>query len=558
MPNIPLIDIPNAPQGGNGPVLQPQLQGLPQLRGVDVSGAQADTSGLQRAQSLLSAASSQHQQGARTLARAVEGGRQGPIDASAEMNQWEAVGDVGEALQRSTDEIGKFAHYVAKARDTVALSEGSTMMGETFAEHRERIKREGLPEHQWLPIWQQEVLPELAKRIDGIQASPRGRAQLSMTYSQFAAGTSTQFGAAATQQAMRIAGGKVLTAVKRLFDNGEYEPASELLDLATENGILSKEIADHNRTSLIRQKNTELATALVTKNPRAALDDLTRAGSTGASEFFPDAPPSERARYLAMSRRQIRTLEMDAADVADTRIVAGDFARDEDVDKFAVDNDLSPEVTASLKKSLLVTAPHTALDYARQGSAFSALRTQVARYEPGADPEQKQYAAIQDRLRTSLSGEARALLLGELSTRRKQGATPTDRLRGTAYETVDRLAGQGLFGDSGLDARGQVIAGQEDAALRHAEALSHAKDRVDVLVKLYAEKEPAKFRKEVNDLLEPQVRKHAATRFRRMGTGGGSQGPGNAGGAFNNGRPQGLPPVRSGMPGQTVGNTQGS
>jgi len=517
MPNIPLSDIPNAPSTG-APTLAPTLPHVPGLPALDVSGARADTGGLERTRSLLGEASAQHRQGNAVLARAIEGGKQGRISAAPFVEAAGAWDTVGRAFQTSDAVLSKFADNMARARDTVAMAEASTVMNDAFTQHSAAIESGGMPEpSQWVPTWQKDVMPKAAEKLATIQASPMAKAQIQASWMRFSSETTQQFALSATRKATQIAGGKVLNAAEEAFQNGHYEEAQGLIENAVKTGVIRSDVGEEKINSLMREKRNEDYTALVTQNPKAAIDDLEAAGPEGDSHLFADTKPSERVRWLDAAKQQLHVNQSDAMTSALDSIVSGEFTTPEDVQKYGEQNDLDPQDIASLQKNLTLAVQSTPAGQARYEAGISEIQKQVYTYNPTTDKDLTQFRAIIRNIATSATGEDRELYLNELKKIRSEGIKVDPDLQKTLIDEADSLQKQGLINFEGfkLDKNGtpQPVKGKETEALASNVAQMDLRDKIRTMLKQNPGISSEEARQKFVEMVGPQAAKQGASLF---------------------------------------------
>lgn len=459
MANIPISQIPNAPQAG-APVLAPTLPGVQPLQPINL-GPGLDGSGIAKTRGILAGASDSISQSNDSVARATAGTKRNLIDPGPFVAEAGAGQFVGEALQHAGNVAENFAAQMMQAKDAMDMSRVDSILRNARDQHQIDITQNGISPDQWVPSWN-EKQGEVQEQIKALNISPRIKGQVDADSASFWGQQTNRFALAATTQSISDAKNEATVNINKAFDDGDWDVAATSIKKMQDAKIFSKAEAQQQWNNLESKHRDTLVNSAITADPKSVLDATTEALKTkstvkGLDWLDASKDPAQVAKVQSISRSQFHQYQEDASHSLDNDILTGKVTTPEQVRTIGADAKFDERDIQSFEKSLAVTVANTPAGQAKYQSTLDSLHTEVAAYDPAKDAD----GAIRRRLRahireTAVEGD-REDFMDQIDAAVKNGMTPNAQLKSAFFTQIDDLGKQGLLGATGTDEKGKII-----------------------------------------------------------------------------------------------------
>ncbi len=508
---IRIEDIPEAPQIGNPTLNTPGVR-RPQIRAMDVSGAELDPSGLARTRSLLSEGGNDIARSTENLARATEGTKAPLLDPNTGQAEAQAFGNIGHAIGVAGNVVAQFAQKMADANDANTLAQASIAMDSAFAAHKDDIANNKFPETEWLNKWQNDRVPALEKTLDALNPSNRVKDKLQQNFAMFNAKAAVDIGAAATDRHLQIIGGNLLNAAELDFSHNHPEDAKSHLLEAVRIGALRPDQAQEKLQQMIAKSEDEQATFLTQSNPYAVIDDYNQYQQSGKSEIWPDARPSQINRRVSEAYQQKHILEVTASDSLDDSIASGEMTKPEQIQQFGNDNRLPQNLIDAKIRGLLFKESQTPEAQARYSAIKVAMLADIRqKYNPAADTTNKTYFDYEDKIYSTLPEGQRSDLLDELRSIKRDGIKPGSEVESQMVKMVTELHEQGYLNSAGYDPQKPTKIIDPTAAQYSAVAQAQLLNQIHEMIQKNPNIDPMEARNKIEDIIKPKITGSAAS-----------------------------------------------
>jgi hypothetical protein len=418
MANIPLANIPNAPQAlGQSPMASPSavraqnLQTMPVLGREVFDGVGAGMAGLSR-------------------------------------GIWEG----GQFLN-------EFASKMSAANDDFQYAAADRAFSEAVANHE--VEASTLPPDRHLEIWQNKYLPKVQDQIRAMKVSPAGRARLDAfmerqtgnSYAAIVVGANKQFLQAGLRESDNF--------IQRAVNEGRDEDALGQLARDVVNGIRSKEEAEAIEVKMVEERKVATMTSAIQQNPAQWRDELRQYQKTGKNPHglrpeqvlqFRRMAESVHGQLLEdLTNEMLDRLETDSAAITNDQIE--EFYKRPDVD--------APRpLINKLKDTREFQYAQTPEGQAERSTRYSDLWQKIFNYDAEADistanPEAHKRAyqqLVSDIVSTAPEGERKPFLdtLNGMVSQANQGRkSRADEIARGLVDLTGKLASWGQLGDDG-------------------------------------------------------------------------------------------------------------
>jgi hypothetical protein len=430
MANIPMADIPNAPQLGPDPAM------------IGVPNANTNLSGAAR--NLMAAPL-----------------RQGAYDGGAQGMQ-----AIGEAGQRVAGVLSHLSGVIAEAQNTASLAKAERILSDAFAAHE--IESATKPPGEWLPAWQSKA-EKLRGEVEKLPLTPGGKRQMELYANQFMGSSSIQLAGKANKQIIEDSRLEVRTSVKRNAQAGQYENAVGRVYEGVKDGLFSKAEGD----AIILEVETEQQQNIIFTNmnddPEQFRFDL-RDG-----KYDGEISESEKIKLDYQAQGILRKQQAEAVDSVENRIASGDVKNTEDIDTAAELLSIEPRYVEALKSSFqrnYVTTPEGKAEIAK---FYEQTQRKIDAYAEGGTRDDDAEYEIQLAI-TSLPDGQKEILRGRFQDATKEIGSGPVLVDTRINKAITSLLDDGAFGVVVPSAEVKKLKGEnlKKAALENLTAMKKA------------------------------------------------------------------------------------
>jgi hypothetical protein len=419
MANIPIAQVPNAPQTGNSAVPLP----VGAIRTPDLE-----------------------------LSRVVD-------DASY-LAIGKAYSNLGAAGQQAAAVLGDFGMSMARASDEANLAKADSVKTDLLSKYYAEVER--MPEDQWQSHWQSKYQDRLASEVGGMRMSTRDGSNrrdiwLQSTQTAVNAEIYTKSNMALVKRGKQ----EVTNYINRARNEGRDEDAMAAYRRGATVGLWTPEDAEAGIIGIEEERKVSAWTSYIEQKPAEARRVLREAQSSGKPpknmrpeqllQFSRMAEGVHSQRVQDLTNETLDRLETQSAAITNDDIEAT-FTRD--------DIDAPRELINSIKKYRDLAYTDTPEGKAEKNQKYSDLWQNIFNYDAAsdismADPatHKRAYQALQQEIiATAPEGERKPFLdtLNDLMTKAEQGKkSSADEITRGLVDVTGKLANWGQLGDGG-------------------------------------------------------------------------------------------------------------
>jgi len=429
---IPLAQIPNAPRLAPDPA----MTRVPNAR-TDLSGAARNLMTPQLQQGSFDGAA----RGAGAIGDSI--GRMGAVGAR--------IGAVFSDIQARK----------IRQQDSVNLAIRNRKVSERFAKFETETR--GMSEDEWVPKWN-EVMSKFGPEVEGdLKFSDEGLRRLEVDKQQFMAQTNTRLIGAANRSAVERGNGELLGRAQTEFEAGNEDTAATIYADMVVTGAMTQNQVDRRWEGHILTRDKNQRAAMMIDNPVLYASDLKSMRDGDALDegqvsfmeqhFSGPEGPTRLLQAEGEAARYARGIQVDKSNEILNKIIEGDVTTEDEV------REQGEGLMDSITIDRLVTVLESDPQY--DSEKVSTLRTEIATYLAKDDRDLSGYASLQQRIGTEvpkgLQGPLNSELYTSYSRNRDGKSSPqTTRLKGEAFQFIDKLANSGVYGDTGLGTKGET------------------------------------------------------------------------------------------------------
>lgn len=344
------------------------------------------------------------------------------------------LGNLGESVQKAALVIDDFRERMMAVQDEASAAKADRLYGEAFAQHEKEMATK--PPQEWTSLWQAKE-SALHKQLDDLPMSRQGRRKMENWHQRFFANSTISLGSKANKQIIDDARMEVLTGFNRHLANGQYESAMSLL---SSSNVFSDAEKDKYGLEAELQQREDNNISMMTADPDALIKDI----DAGKHD---DMPEKERQQLRNRARQVKHQQLIEADDQLDQMILTGDIKTDEEIRAFGEEHNMPERRIASHMNSLREINDNTIEGKARIYAAHVEIQTDISKYDPETDVNDKTYLEIKDKIRTFMPQGQRQELLDDLAAIRKEGRkSPAQEIRGNVFSQIRTLEKNGFFG----------------------------------------------------------------------------------------------------------------
>lgn len=348
MANIPLAQIPNAPQTGNmavpvpvGAIRTPNVATMPVLGQNVFSGAERGLAGL----------------------------AQGGADiASAAMQGMRFAADFSDKMQKANDDFN--------------MATADRLWSEARADHSTEVST--MTPDKYSTVWQEKYLPKLQNQLKEMPMSQTGRARLDAWQQGQIGNSYAAITTGANKEFLNRGRTEVVNAAERAVAEGRAEDAYGQIGRGVANGYLSPEEADAYMLKFEQQAKWETVEQKVSMDPHTAAFDLQQA--VDSNKEHPDFPElktqADRVKALRAARGFERENISRYSGQALERVLQGDFQNAEEIEKAYTGLLPTKEI-----EELKATLSQTPEEVAKRVELYRPVLAMIETYDPSTDKD---------------------------------------------------------------------------------------------------------------------------------------------------------------------------
>jgi|688.fasta_scaffold11784_6 hypothetical protein len=418
MANIPLAQIPNAPQAGStavalpvGAIRAPRVEQMP----------------------VVSFA-------------AFDGGGRG-------------MQALGQSMARANAVTTDFAEQMARANDEMNFAAADRLLTENVAAFEVESSR--LPESEHVTLWQEKYLPKVQEQVSGMGLTPVGRARLDAWMVQKGSETSAAVYTSANKRLIERGRMEIQNYVERANNEGRYEDAMGGIARGVSAGLFSQEEGGKLENDLVEKRKVDTLTQAIQQNPALWRKELRQYQAEGKNPH--NLRPEQVLQFRRMAESTHGQLVQDLGNEMLTRLETQSPAiTNEQIEEFFTRPDVQAprEVIQSFKKYRSLAYAQTPEGQAEKADKYGKLWGQIFGYNAegdlnSKDPEKtmtEYYSLLAQVNATAPEGERKPFMdkLNEMVSNAREGKrSRRDEIAKGLVDKVEKFAEWGQLGDDG-------------------------------------------------------------------------------------------------------------
>jgi hypothetical protein len=419
MANIPIAQVPNAPQTGNSAV--PLPVGAIRTPNIEYAGVVDDASYM-------------------AIGRAYE--------------------NLGAAGQQASRVLGDFGLSMARASDEANLAKADSVKTDLLSKYYAEVER--MPEDQWQSHWQSKYQDRLASEVGGMRMSTRDGSNrrdiwLQSTQTAVNAEIYTKSNMALVERGKQ----EVTNYINRARNEGRDEDAMAGYRRGATAGFWTPEDAEAGIIQIEEERKVSTLTSVIQQNPAQWRGELAKYQKEGKNphNLRPEQVIQFRRMAEGVHSQLVQDLTNETLDRLETQSAA--ITNDDIEATFTRDDiDAPRELINSIKKYRDLAYTDTPEGKAEKNQKYADLWQNIFNYDAAsdismADPatHKRAYQALQQEIiATAPEGERKPFLdtLNDLMTKAEQGKkSSADEITRGLVDITGKLANWGQLGDGG-------------------------------------------------------------------------------------------------------------
>ena len=422
MANIPIAQVPNAPQTGNSAV--PLPVGAIRTPNIEYAGVVDDASYM-------------------AIGRAYE--------------------NLGSAGQQAASVLGDFGMSMARASDEANLAKADSVKTDLLSKYYAEVER--MPEDQWQSHWQSKYQDRLASEVGGMKMTTRDGANRRDSWLQ-----STQ---SAVSADIYVKSNKALigrarmefdNGIERKIEDGDHEGAFALIARRGLTGLSSPEEDERDKLKIERVVKWETIEQKVSTDAPAAAKELQQA--VDDNKEHPNYPElktqADRVKALRAARGFERENITRYSSEGLERVLQGDFQSAEEIEKTYTG--LLPTREIEELKATLLQTPE---EVAKRVELYRPVLAMIEAYDPSTDKDLSARMDIRRAIRQVETGFQLDLVNTLNDKVRQNKPLPPTSITSIRKDLEDRLKA-GEYGSWKVDSKGNPKSPAERAKYESA------------------------------------------------------------------------------------------
>ena len=418
MANIPLANVPNAPQAlGQSPMASAGAVRMPRIQTMPVLGREV-----------------------------FDGGGAGAVALSR---------GVWEGAQFLTD----FSNKMSAANDDFQFAAADRAFSEAISAHE--VETANMPPDKHLEVWESKYMPKLQDQIGKSRVTPEGRARIDAFFQRQTGNATAAIRVGAHKKFLEAGLQESDNYIDRAVNEGRDEDALGQLARDVVNGVRSKEDADAREIKIVEDRKVSTMTAAIQQNPAQWRGELAKYQKEGKNPH--GLRPEQVLQFRRMAEGTHAQLLDDLNNEMIDRLETGSAAITNDqIEEFykRPEVDAPRELINKLKEYRNFKYADTPEGKADKATSYSDLWQAIFSYDAEtdismADPDthKREYQKLQQRIIESApEGERKPFLdtLNDMVSKASQGQkSRTDEIVRNLIEQTDKLAEWDQFGETG-------------------------------------------------------------------------------------------------------------
>jgi hypothetical protein len=419
MANIPIAQVPNAPQTGNSAV--PLPVGAIRTPNIEYAGVVDDASYM-------------------AIGRAYE--------------------NLGAAGQQASRVLGDFGMSMARASDEANLAKADSVKTDLLSKYYAEVER--MPEDQWQSHWQSKYQDRLASEVGGMKMSTRDGSNrrdiwLQSTQTAVNAEIYTKSNKALVERGKQ----EVTNYINRARNEGRDEDAMAGYRRGATAGFWTPEDAEAGIIQIEEERKVSTLTSVIQQNPAQWREELAKYQTEGKNphNLRPEQVIQFRRMAEGVHSQLVQDLTNETLDRLETQSAA--ITNDDIEATFTRDDiDAPRELINSIKKYRDLAYTDTPEGKAEKNQKYADLWQNIFNYDAESDismsnpdTHKRAYQALQQEIvATAPEGERKPFLdtLNDLMGKAEAGKkSSADEITRGLVQATDELAKTKLFGKDG-------------------------------------------------------------------------------------------------------------
>jgi hypothetical protein len=419
MANIPIAQVPNAPQTGNSAVPLP----VGAIRTPNIEFA-------------------------------------GMVDDASYMAIGRAYENLGAAGQQASRVLGDFGMSMARASDEANLAKADSIKTDLLSKYYAEVER--MPEDQWQSHWQSKYQDRLASEVGGMKMSTRdgsNRRDIWLQSTQTAVNAEIYTRANKTQ--IERTRKELTNYITRARNDNRDEDAMAAYRRGATVGLWTPEDAEAGIIQIEEERKVSTLTSVIQQNPAQWRGELAKYQKEGKNphNLRPEQVIQFRRMAEGVHSQLVQDLTNETLDRLETESAA--ITNDDIEATFTRDDiDAPRELINSIKKYRDLAYTDTPEGKAEKNQKYSDLWQNIFNYDAESDvsmsnpdTHKRAYQTLQQEIiATAPEGERKPFLdtLNDLMTKAEQGKkSSADEITRGLVDVTGKLANWGQLGDGG-------------------------------------------------------------------------------------------------------------
>lgn len=419
MANIPIAQVPNAPQTGNSAV--PLPVGAIRTPDIEYMGVVEDASYM-------------------AIGRAYE--------------------NLGAAGQQAASVLGDFGMSMARASDEANLAKADSVKTDLLSKYYAEVER--MPEDQWQSHWQSKYQDRLASEVGGMKMSTRdgsNRRDIWLQSTQTA--VNAEIYTKSNKSLVERGKQEVTNYINRARNEGRDEDAMAGYRRGATAGFWTPEDAEAGIIQIEEERKVSTLTSVIQQNPAQWREELAKYQKEGKNPH--NLRPEQVIQFRRMAEGTHSQLVQDLTNETLDRLETQSAAiTNDDIEKTFTRDDIDAprELINSIKKYRDLAYTDTPEGKAEKNQKYSDLWQNIFNYDAESDismsnpdTHKRAYQALQQEIiATAPEGERKPFLdtLNDLMTKAEAGKkSNADEIARGLVDVTGKLANWGQLGDGG-------------------------------------------------------------------------------------------------------------
>ena len=419
MANIPIAQVPNAPQTGNSAVPLP----VGAIRTPNIEYA-------------------------------------GMVDDASYMAIGRAYENLGAAGQQASRVLGDFGMSMARASDEANLAKADSVKTDLLSKYYAEVER--MPEDQWQSHWQSKYQDRLASEVGGMKMSTRdgsNRRDIWLQSTQTA--VNAEIYTKSNKSLVERGKQEVTNYINRARNEGRDEDAMAGYRRGATAGFWTPEDAEAGIIQIEEERKVSTLTSVIQQNPAQWREELAKYQKEGKNPH--NLRPEQVIQFRRMAEgthsQLVQDLTNETLDRLETQSAA--ITNDDIEATFTRDDiDAPRELINSIKKYRDLAYTDTPEGKAEKNQKYSDLWQNIFNYDAESDvsmsnpdTHKRAYQTLQQEIiATAPEGERKPFLdtLNDLMTKAEAGKkSNADEIARGLVDVTGKLANWGQLGDGG-------------------------------------------------------------------------------------------------------------